>query len=231
MKFVIPTAFSPTSQFCEMARTRRSRTASTRSRSPITSRIPSTIASRYPYTADGSIRWTEDTAWPDPWVSIGAMAAVTTRAALRHQHLRARAAQPVPRGQGDRDRGGALGRSRRARRRRRLVQGRVRALRPGLPHARQAHRRDDRGDAQALERRLRRARRALLPIRSRAHAARAGAPSADLRRRSLGARAAPRRAPRRLDLRSPHQRRARRDRRDAAPLPRRDRSRERAAST
>lgn len=33
----------------------------------------------YPYTADGSRRWPEFTPWPDPWVAIGAMAAVTTR--------------------------------------------------------------------------------------------------------------------------------------------------------
>jgi probable F420-dependent oxidoreductase len=40
---------------------------------------PERIASAYPYTRDGSIRWNEGTAWPDPWVSIGAMAAVTER--------------------------------------------------------------------------------------------------------------------------------------------------------
>jgi probable F420-dependent oxidoreductase len=33
----------------------------------------------YPYTADGSRRWDPYTPWPDPWVSIGAMAAVTER--------------------------------------------------------------------------------------------------------------------------------------------------------
>jgi probable F420-dependent oxidoreductase len=33
----------------------------------------------YPYTADGSRRWEPFTPWPDPWVSIGAMAAVTER--------------------------------------------------------------------------------------------------------------------------------------------------------
>jgi len=33
----------------------------------------------YPYTADGSRRWPAFTPWPDPWVAIGAMAAVTTR--------------------------------------------------------------------------------------------------------------------------------------------------------
>ncbi len=33
----------------------------------------------YPYTDDGSRRWEPFTPWPDPWVSIGAMAAVTSR--------------------------------------------------------------------------------------------------------------------------------------------------------
>lgn len=31
----------------------------------------------YPYTADGSPRWPDGTPWPDPWVAIAAMAAVT----------------------------------------------------------------------------------------------------------------------------------------------------------
>ena len=33
----------------------------------------------YPYTDDGSRRWEPFTPWLDPWVSIGAMAAVTER--------------------------------------------------------------------------------------------------------------------------------------------------------
>lgn len=33
----------------------------------------------YPYTTDGTRRWSNFTPWPDPWVSIGAMAAVTER--------------------------------------------------------------------------------------------------------------------------------------------------------
>lgn len=37
------------------------------------------IATPYPYEADGSRRWDPATPWPDPWVLIGAMAAVTTR--------------------------------------------------------------------------------------------------------------------------------------------------------
>jgi probable F420-dependent oxidoreductase len=37
------------------------------------------LATPYPYTPDGSRRWTHDAHWPDPWVLVGAMAAVTTR--------------------------------------------------------------------------------------------------------------------------------------------------------
>ncbi len=40
---------------------------------------PERIATPYPYTADGKPRWEPFTDWPDPWVSIGAMAAVTER--------------------------------------------------------------------------------------------------------------------------------------------------------
>ena len=37
------------------------------------------IATPYPYEADGSRRWSHDTEWPDPWVLVGALSAVTTR--------------------------------------------------------------------------------------------------------------------------------------------------------
>ena len=40
---------------------------------------PETIESVYPYTQDGGRRWEPFTPWPDPWVEIGAMAAVTER--------------------------------------------------------------------------------------------------------------------------------------------------------
>jgi probable F420-dependent oxidoreductase len=39
---------------------------------------PKDLRSPYPYAADGAPIWQPDTAWPDPWVLIGAMAAVTT---------------------------------------------------------------------------------------------------------------------------------------------------------
>lgn len=39
---------------------------------------PSYLGSRYPYTPDGSPQFSPDEHWPDVWVSIAAMAAVTT---------------------------------------------------------------------------------------------------------------------------------------------------------
>lgn len=40
---------------------------------------PRTINTPYPYTEDGSRRWAPFTDWPDPWVMIGALAAITER--------------------------------------------------------------------------------------------------------------------------------------------------------
>jgi probable F420-dependent oxidoreductase len=40
---------------------------------------PVTTRSTYPYTSDGSRRWEMGTPWPDPWVTIGHLAAVTER--------------------------------------------------------------------------------------------------------------------------------------------------------
>jgi probable F420-dependent oxidoreductase len=40
---------------------------------------PRTISSKYPYAADGKRPWEEPDPWPDTWVAIAAMGAVTTR--------------------------------------------------------------------------------------------------------------------------------------------------------
>lgn len=40
---------------------------------------PESISTPYPYTDDGSRRWPAFTDWPDPWVTIGALAAITER--------------------------------------------------------------------------------------------------------------------------------------------------------
>lgn len=39
-----------------------------------------TLSTPYPYTPDGQRRWQPFTHWPDPWVLIGALAQVTSRA-------------------------------------------------------------------------------------------------------------------------------------------------------
>jgi len=38
-----------------------------------------TIRTPYPYTRSGERRWQTDVDWPDPWVTVGALAQVTTR--------------------------------------------------------------------------------------------------------------------------------------------------------
>ncbi|RHW23322.1 TIGR03619 family F420-dependent LLM class oxidoreductase [Nocardioides immobilis] len=38
-----------------------------------------TIATPYPYQASGNRRWAPDVDWPDPWVTMGALAQVTSR--------------------------------------------------------------------------------------------------------------------------------------------------------
>ncbi len=40
---------------------------------------PRELTSKYPYSSDGAPRFKPDDPWPDPWVLIGAMAAVTRR--------------------------------------------------------------------------------------------------------------------------------------------------------
>lgn len=40
---------------------------------------PERLETPYPYTPDGAPRWQPFTDWPDPWVTIGALAAVTER--------------------------------------------------------------------------------------------------------------------------------------------------------
>lgn len=78
MRFVTSVAFSPTTHLLELARAC--------DRAGFDSIIisdhvvhPQTIHTPYPYTPDGKPRWEPFTDWPDCWVSIGAMAAVTSR--------------------------------------------------------------------------------------------------------------------------------------------------------
>ncbi|RMD86213.1 MAG: LLM class F420-dependent oxidoreductase [Candidatus Dadabacteria bacterium] len=78
MKFAAALAFADVDELCELARTAE---ASGWDYVGMSDHVvhPARIGSRYPYTDDGRPRWPPFTPWPDPWVAIGAMAAVTTR--------------------------------------------------------------------------------------------------------------------------------------------------------
>lgn len=78
MKFVTSLAFSPTAHLCAMARAAE---AAGFAALGISDHVvhPEKIATPYPYTEDGAPRWPPFTEWPDPWVAVGAMAAVTAR--------------------------------------------------------------------------------------------------------------------------------------------------------
>lgn len=110
MQFVIPAAFSPASHLCAMARAAEEHGWDAVAISDHVAH-PERIESPYPYTRDGAIRWSEDIAWPDPWVAIGAMAAVTRRLrfltnvyvlALRNPFLAAKAVATAAALSGDR---------------------------------------------------------------------------------------------------------------------------------
>jgi probable F420-dependent oxidoreductase len=44
--------------------------------------MPTKIDSKYPYTPDGEVFWPEKTPWPDPWVTLATMGAVTKKLQL-----------------------------------------------------------------------------------------------------------------------------------------------------
>ena len=48
---------------------------------------PRELKSKYPYSADGTPRFKPDDPWPDPWVTIGAMAARHRAHPLHDEHL------------------------------------------------------------------------------------------------------------------------------------------------
>ena len=78
MRFSISTAFLPTDQLLPIARA-----ADELGYHALA--IPDhvvdleTLSTPYPYTPDGARRWDFSAEWPDPWVLVGALAAVTTR--------------------------------------------------------------------------------------------------------------------------------------------------------
>ncbi len=78
MKFVTSLAFSDPTHFCDVA---RAADDCGWHGIVVSDHVvhPEKIESPYPYTRDGSTRWQAPAPWPDPWVAVGAMAAVTER--------------------------------------------------------------------------------------------------------------------------------------------------------
>ncbi len=78
MKFVLSAAFSPVTQLPELA---AAADACGWEAMTLSDHVvhPEVIDTPYPYTDDGSRRWEAFTEWPDPWVAIGALSAVTRR--------------------------------------------------------------------------------------------------------------------------------------------------------
>jgi probable F420-dependent oxidoreductase len=78
MKFITSVAFNEPRHYGELARTAD---ASGWDGIIVSDHVvhPEKIASPYPYTKDGTPRWEPAAPWPDPWVAIGAMAALTER--------------------------------------------------------------------------------------------------------------------------------------------------------
>lgn len=78
MRFAISTAFQPVDHLAPLARAADELGYDSMA-------VPDHVvdleelATPYPYTPDGARRWDHAAAWPDPWVLIGALAAVTTR--------------------------------------------------------------------------------------------------------------------------------------------------------
>jgi len=78
MDFGISGAFSDVAHLGPMARAAE---AAGFSRVTLSDHViqPEKLKTPYPYTEDGAPRWPPFTDWPDPWVAIGAMAALTER--------------------------------------------------------------------------------------------------------------------------------------------------------
>lgn len=78
MKFVTSLAFAPPAQLLPLA---QACDAAGFDAVALSDHVvhPEKIATPYPYTKDGAPRWQPFTAWPDPWVTAGAIAAVTER--------------------------------------------------------------------------------------------------------------------------------------------------------
>lgn len=78
MKFVVSLAFSPPAHLVALARAADELGFEAVALSDHVVH-PREIRTPYPYTPDGKPRWEPFTDWPDPWVTVGALAAATER--------------------------------------------------------------------------------------------------------------------------------------------------------
>lgn len=78
MKFVCSLAFTPPLELLALARAAEEAGFDAVALSDHVVH-PRRLETPYPYSRDGAPRWPPFTPWPDPWVAIGAMAAVTSR--------------------------------------------------------------------------------------------------------------------------------------------------------
>ncbi|MFI7150776.1 TIGR03619 family F420-dependent LLM class oxidoreductase [Nonomuraea sp. NPDC050022] len=76
MKFWLGASFADTDQFLELAKTAERCGFDTLTLSDHL--FYADFATPYPYSKSGRPRWSAETHWPDVWVTIGAMSAVTT---------------------------------------------------------------------------------------------------------------------------------------------------------
>lgn len=78
MEFCFSATFSAAADLVPLARAGDEHGWSTMS---VSDHLLNPVATRstYPYTKDGNRRWAMGTAWPDPWVTIGHLSAVTER--------------------------------------------------------------------------------------------------------------------------------------------------------
>ncbi len=78
LKFAASLAYVDPTEFCEIARCADENQWDTL---VVSDHLvyPEKVDTPYPYTPDGEMRWDSQAPWPDPWVAISAMAAVTER--------------------------------------------------------------------------------------------------------------------------------------------------------
>lgn len=77
LEFAIPLAMCDPREYCELARCAEAHGFASIALSDHLI-YPGSFSTPYPYTSDGKPRFRKHDPWPDPWIAISAMAAVTT---------------------------------------------------------------------------------------------------------------------------------------------------------